>query len=144
MKDCNSKRARNLQLGSSDSSSIGSLVHEMTRPKRNESCTQQYMSHVMIIIISLYILIAVWSFPTGGLDYVPINEELTIGVGANYTHTVIGARVCVAVQAIPDNLQESDESFRIRVTSADGGTKISDRFLTILLQDREPDDDGEG
>ena len=95
----------------------------------------------MIIIISLHI--AVWSFPIGGLDYVPINEELTIGVGANYTHTVIGASVCVAVQAIPDNLQESDESIRIRVTSADGGTIISDSFLTILLQDREPDD-GEG
>lgn len=77
------------------------------------------------------------------MDYVSINEELTIGSGADSNHTVNGASVCVRVQAIPDNIQEADESIRIRVTPVDGGAIIADGFLTVLLQDREPDN-GEG
>lgn len=77
------------------------------------------------------------------MDYVPINEELMIGSGADSTHTVIGAGVCVGVQAIPDDFQESDESFRIRVTPVGGGTRVSDGYITVLIRDREPDN-GEG
>lgn len=77
------------------------------------------------------------------MDYVPINEEITIGSGADYTHTVTDAGVCIAVQAIPDDRQESDESFRIRVTPVGGGTRVSDGYITVLIRDREPDN-GEG
>ena len=78
------------------------------------------------------------------MDYVPIDEELTIGAEASATHTLAGDRVCVTVQAIADNIRETKEVFRIIINPLGPRVRLLDGIVSVFIEDRDLDDIGQG